>query len=119
MVFLTFSHKEQVWYLYPLLGFCTLLPFGGYAIYFPELFPTRLRTTGTGFCYNVGRYVASAGPVAFGSLGAMFAGRFETAGFRIAAVVVASVYGLGIVCALLGPETMDQPLPEDERGLAH
>ena len=50
------------------------LGFGGYAIYFPELYPTRLRSTGTGVCYNAARYIAAAGPyagglaVAFGSM---------------------------------------------------
>ena len=37
-----------------LMGGAQLSVFGGYAIYFPELFPTRLRSTGTSFCYNVG-----------------------------------------------------------------
>ena len=44
------------------MGFCQLALFGGYAIYFPELFPTYLRSTGTSFCYNVGRFVAAVGP---------------------------------------------------------
>ena len=52
----------------PLMGFCQLALFGGYAIYFPELFPTRLRSTGTSFCYNVGRLVAAAGPSVLGLL---------------------------------------------------
>jgi len=43
----------------PVMGFCQLSLFAGYAIYFPELFPTRLRSTGTSFCYNVGRFVAA------------------------------------------------------------
>ena len=34
----------------------------------PELFPTRLRSTGTSFCYNVGRFVAAVGPLALGLL---------------------------------------------------
>lgn len=119
IVFLGFHETSQIWYLYPLLGFCTLIPFGGYAVYFPELYPTRLRTTGTGFCYNVGRYVSSLGPLVFGSLGAVLVGRFETPAFRVAAVIVASIYILGIVAALAGPETKDQPLPEDERVAAH
>ena len=45
-----------------LMGGAQLSVFGGYAIYFPELFPTRLRSTGSSFCYNVGRYVAAIGP---------------------------------------------------------
>ena len=46
----------------PVLGFCNLSVFGGYSIYFPELYPTRLRSTGVGFCYNVGRIIAAMGP---------------------------------------------------------
>lgn len=119
LVFLGFHETKQIWYMYPILGFCTLLPFGGYAVYFPELFPTRLRTTGTGFCYNVGRYISALGPPALGYLSVSLVGRFETPSFRIAAVIVASIYVLGIVSALAGPETMNQPLPEDERVAAH
>ena len=37
-----------------MMGFAQLSVFGGYSIYFPELFPTRLRGTGVGFCYNAG-----------------------------------------------------------------
>jgi MFS family permease len=55
-------------WLVPLMGFGTLSVFGGYAIYFPELFPTRLRSTGTSFCYNVGRFVAASGPALLGLL---------------------------------------------------
>ena len=53
----------------PIMGFCQLTLFGGYAIYFPELFPTRLRSTGTSFCYNVGRLVAAARAVDAGPAG--------------------------------------------------
>ena len=52
----------------PIMGFCLLSLFAGYAIYFPELFPTHLRSTGTSFCYNVGRFVAAAGPLLLGYL---------------------------------------------------
>ena len=59
----------QIFVLIPIMGFCQLALFGGYAIYFPELFPTRLRSTGTSFCYNVGRrLVAAAGPSVLGLL---------------------------------------------------
>jgi MFS family permease len=116
LVFLGFHDQSQIWYLYPLLGFCTLLPFGGFAVYFPELFPTRLRTTGTGFCYNVGRYVSSLGPLVFGGLAAGLVGRFETPAFRVAAVIVASIYIIGILAAFAGPETKGKALPEDSLG---
>ena len=42
--------------------------YSGYTIYFPELFPTRVRATGASFCYNVGRIVAAPGPVIMGWL---------------------------------------------------
>ena len=42
--------------------------YSGYTIYFPELFPTRVRATGASFCYNVGRIVAAPGPVLMGWL---------------------------------------------------
>lgn len=42
--------------------------FGSFAYYLPELFPTRLRATGSGFCYNSGRVVAAIGPFLLGYL---------------------------------------------------
>eukprot|EP00913_Durusdinium_trenchii_P008831 g8297.t1 len=47
----------------PIFGFLTLGMHAGYAIYFPELFPTRLRGTGAGFCFNFGRIIAA--PILF------------------------------------------------------
>jgi hypothetical protein len=40
---------------------------GSFSFYLPELFPTRLRGTGSGFCFNTGRYLAAAGPFVVGS----------------------------------------------------
>lgn len=40
--------------------------FGAFTFYLPELFPTRLRGTGAGFCYNFGRFLASGGPFLVG-----------------------------------------------------
>lgn len=42
--------------------------FGSFTYYLPELFPTRLRGTGAGFCYNVGRLLAAAGPFIVGAV---------------------------------------------------
>jgi MFS family permease len=39
---------------------------GSFSFYLPELFPTRLRGTGSGFCFNAGRYLAALGPYAVG-----------------------------------------------------
>ena len=116
--FSTFSRPSQIWYLWPILGFCIFAPFGGYAIYFPELFPTRLRTTGTSFCYNVGRYVTAFGVFLLGPLAQAVHGLTALPGFRVAAMIMASSYLLGIVALIWAPETVNQPLPEDEKGLA-
>jgi MFS family permease len=96
----------------PVMGFCTLGPFAGYAIYFPELFPTRLRATGCGFCYNVARYLAAIAPSALGGLAAKLGG-VAGPNYAMAATVVSCVYLLGFVGAYLGPETRGRPLMDD------
>lgn len=58
------DHSSLLWW-FPVIGFCQ----GGFALftmYLPPLFPTLLRTTGAGFCYNIGRIVAAFGTVFFG-----------------------------------------------------
>jgi hypothetical protein len=42
--------------------------FGSFTYYLPELYPTRLRGTGSGFCYNAGRVIAAAGPFVVGTI---------------------------------------------------
>jgi MFS family permease len=96
----------------PILGFCQLSLFGGYAIYFPELFPTRLRSTGTSFCYNVGRFVAAIGPFTLGLLAdEVFASHGKDA-YRYAAVTMCSVFIIGFIALPFAPETRGKPLPE-------
>lgn len=102
----------QMWWMYPLLGFATLSTFGGYAIYFPELFPTRLRSTGTGVCYNVARYLAAAGPLLMAALASFYAGHGVNEAFRWAAITVAGVYIVGLFVLPFAPETKGKPLPE-------
>jgi MFS family permease len=43
---------------------------GVFAFYLPELFPTRVRASGSGFCYNIGRIVAAPGPFIVGAIAA-------------------------------------------------
>jgi len=50
---------------FPLIGFCQGV-FALFTMYLPPLFPTLLRTTGAGFCYNIGRIAAAFGTVFFG-----------------------------------------------------
>jgi MFS family permease len=51
-------------YMFFAIGVSVFGVFGAFPFYLPELFPTRLRATGAGFCYNIGRVVASVGPFA-------------------------------------------------------
>ena len=46
----------QILVIMPMFGFIVQAFHAGYAIYFPELFPTHLRATGTSFCFNGGRF---------------------------------------------------------------
>ncbi len=90
------------------MGFCTLGPFSGFTIHFPYLFPTRLRTTGAGFCYNVARYLAAVAPFILGGLSN------RMGGLAPAATVLSFVYILGFVGVFMSPETKGRPLPEDK-----
>jgi hypothetical protein len=55
-------------YLYFPIGLTVFGIFGSFTYYLPELFPTRLRATGAGFCYNFGRVIAAGGPFLVGSI---------------------------------------------------
>ena len=104
------SIGDMLWMI-PLMGFCQLALFGGYAIYLPELFPTRLRSTGTSFCYNVGRMVAAAGPFTLGLLTRnVFKGYEEP--LRYAGVTMCLVFLVGLAALPFAPETKGKPLPE-------
>jgi MFS-type transporter involved in bile tolerance (Atg22 family) len=92
------------------MGFCQLSLFGGYAVYFPELFPTRLRSTGVSFCYNVGRFVAAVGPLVKMWLNEVFKETAEP--LRYAGVTMCLVFLVGLVVLPFLPETLGKPLPE-------
>jgi len=53
-------------HMYFFIGLFVSGIFGSFTYYLPELFPTRLRAAGAGFCYNMGRVVAAAGPLVVG-----------------------------------------------------
>lgn len=114
-VFWTLDTPTDIFWKIPIMGFCQLSLFAGYAIYFPEIFPTYLRSTGTSFCYNVGRYVAAFGPTIFGTLtSTVFSGPDypQPMNWRWAGVSMSAVFLIGVVTLLFAKETKDQPLPE-------
>jgi hypothetical protein len=51
----------------PIMGFFAGGVFTGFAIYFPELFPTAIRATAQGFCYNFARFFSAAAPFLAGA----------------------------------------------------
>jgi MFS family permease len=112
LVFWSLDQFSEVFWMIPLMGFCQLSLFGGYAIYFPELFPTRLRSTGTSFCYNVGRFVAAIGPFTLGYLTSVVYKDQGGDAMRYAAVTMCAVFLLGLLALPFAPETKGQPLPE-------
>jgi MFS family permease len=105
-VFHSLNSATDAYWMLPMMGFAQLAVFAGYSIYFPELFPTRLRGTGVGFCYNTVRYLAAPGPILFGYLATLMT-------FRSAAVLMSTVYLVGVVALIWAPETQGKPLPED------
>jgi MFS family permease len=70
-VMLTFGldiPSETRLYLWFFIGLTVFGVFGAFPFYLPELFPTRLRSTGAGFCYNIGRVVTAGGVFVVGSI---------------------------------------------------
>lgn len=88
-------------------GFLTLGMHAGFAIYFPELFPTRLRGTGGGFCFNFGRVLAAPILVANGWLQKEFQLSLEQT-----CLVLSGLFAIGIVLLAFAPETKGRELPE-------
>ena len=99
MIFLGPWTLSQMLVLLPILGFFTLGIYAGFPIYLPELFPTRLRTTGAGFCFNIGRVVSAAGPFLTGVV-VLYTGSFE-----YAISVLSGVYLLGPITLVFARET--------------
>lgn len=89
-----------------LLGLFVGICIGVCYIYVPELFPTRLRTTGTGICFNIGRLVAALGALFSGHLIAFF-GSYGKAACMISLILFA-----GMAVVWFAPETKGQPLPD-------
>lgn len=117
LVFTQMKTRTDVIWMNVVMGFCMLALFGGYAVYLPELFPTRLRATGTSFCYNVGRFIAASGPLLLGVLITDVFAYAKTPEspdlpFRYAGLAMCSVFALGLVVLPFLPETKDQPLPD-------
>lgn len=88
-------------------GFIATLFFGWLPLYLPELFPTRVRATGSGIAYNVGRFATAAGLFFAGALVAYFGGDYSRVG-----AVMALIYALGMIVIWFAPDTTNKSLEE-------
>jgi MFS family permease len=84
--------------------------FGAFTFYLPELFPARLRATGAGFCYNIGRLLAAGGPLVIGLVSAM-AGGSSAALMRVLFWVALVPLAAALVAPLVIVETRGRALP--------
>ncbi|MFJ9778973.1 MFS transporter [Amycolatopsis sp. NPDC101161] len=91
------THQTTLLWLGPLFGAFTAF-FGLFGSYLGELFPTRARATGAGFCFNVGRGVSAFAPF-------LLAGLAGTVGFSGGLIVCAGFFGLAALTTLLLPRT--------------
>lgn len=94
-----------VWF--PLLGMSSGL-FGLFTMYLPPLFPVLLRTTGAGFCYNIGRIASAVGTVALGIF-------WKTGDYRTALVCAGTLFLPAAMFAAFLPE-LSRSDPSGERG---
>ncbi len=87
-----------------LLGGLTASFYGFFPLYFPELFPTSVRATGQGFCFNFGRLIAAIGSLQLLNLVKLFGSEAN------AYSILSCVYLIGMVLIWFAPETKGQQL---------
>lgn len=88
-------------------GFVATLFFGWLALYLPELFPTRVRATGSGLAYNSGRFATAFGVLAAGFLFTALGGDYPKVG-----TICASIYALGLIVIWWAPDTKASELAD-------
>jgi MFS family permease len=105
-MFTQIQTSEGVLWFAPVYGFFTIGGFGVFAIYLPELFPTRIRATGQGFCWNAARTFTAIGPLTTGVIVGLV-------GSAAAAGALATIFYLvGMIAIWFGPETRGMPLQD-------
>lgn len=95
-------------------GFVGTLFFGWLPLYLPELFPTEVRSAGSGIAYNVGRFVTAAGVLAAGGLFVMLGGSYPRIG-----ATCGLVYLLGLVVIRWAPDTSTRTLSGPDSRASH
>jgi MFS family permease len=95
--------------LAPVAGFFVLGGFGVFAVYLPELFPTEVRATGQGICFNLARVVTGFGTLATGFL----VGRLGS--YPAAGLLVSLAFTVGLLTIWIAPETRGRTLQDTDR----
>jgi MFS family permease len=91
-----------------LLGGITASFYGFFPLYLPELFPTRVRATGQGFCFNVARILAAVGGLQIANLVGLFEPAPNASGMAYSTLCL--VYLVGVVLIWFAPETKGRAL---------
>ena len=100
-------NNQILWLLGFPLGFFASAYFSGVGAFLTELYPTRLRGSGQGFCYNFGRGIGALFPFLVGALSTTTSLADAIAIFAVAA------YGLFFIAAFALPETRGKVLHAD------
>lgn len=111
LVYWKLSSPRDAYWMMPLMGAAQLSVFAGFAIYLPELFGARTRGTAVSFAYNFGRFAAVAGGFASALLTTrVFDGFAAPAPLRYSAMLMCSIFVIGIVASWAAPETLGKEL---------
>lgn len=111
LVYGRLSSPTDAYWMMPLMGAAQLSVFAGFAIYLPELFGARARSTGVSFAYNLGRFAAAGGSFVSALLTTrVFNDYAAPAPFRYSAMVMCGVFIIGIIAAFRAPETRGREL---------
>jgi MFS family permease len=97
-------------YMYFFIGVTVFGVFGSFTYYLPELFPTRLRGTGAGFCYNVGRFIAAGGPFLVGTVASRGVNSLQTSLHALFWVGVVPWVGVALALSPVVVETKGRQL---------
>jgi MFS family permease len=99
--------NEWLWVLGFPLGFFASGYFSGVGAFLTELYPTRLRGSGQGFCYNFGRGIGALFPFLVGALST------TTSLANAIAIFAVAAYGVFFLAAYALPETRGKVLHAD------
>jgi MFS transporter, SHS family, sialic acid transporter len=104
-----FVSVYDIWFVIVggVVGGITASFYGWLPLYLPELFPTRIRATGQGLSFNIGRVVAAGGTLCMGQFVGLFGNDYGRA-----MSVITLIYVIGLVLIWFAPETKGRPLPE-------